>query len=95
MKVVNKGQIAIPKDYSINPGDSLMYLGDQNGMEMVKTELFHRLDSRGRFKNWCIKGSHQPVQTHYIFYSFPKLGGSWPEAKELAGRHVTFSSEKE
>lgn len=47
VKVGDKGQIVIPKDartkYGINPGDSLMFLGDQNGMAMVKTELFQSL----------------------------------------------------
>ncbi|MCQ2147938.1 MAG: AbrB/MazE/SpoVT family DNA-binding domain-containing protein [Bacteroidales bacterium] len=47
VKVGDKGQIVIPKDarvqYGINPGDTLMLLGDQNGMAMVKTELFASL----------------------------------------------------
>lgn len=47
VKVGDKGQIVIPKDarlkYDINPGDSLMLLGDANGMAVVKTELFSSL----------------------------------------------------
>lgn len=44
VKVGDKGQIVIPRDarkqYDIKPGDSLMLLGDQNGMALVKTEIF-------------------------------------------------------
>lgn len=47
VKVGDKGQIIIPKDarkqYGIEPGDSLMLLGDQRGMALVKTELFQSL----------------------------------------------------
>lgn len=47
VKVGDKGQIVIPKDarlkYDINPGDSLMLLGDANGMAVVKIELFSSL----------------------------------------------------
>lgn len=47
VKVGDKGQIVIPKDartqYGIKPGDSLMLLGDQNGMALVKTEVFQCL----------------------------------------------------
>jgi len=44
MKVGDKGQIVIPKDarkvYDIKPGDSLMMLGDQRGIALLKTEIF-------------------------------------------------------
>ena len=44
VKVGDKGQIVIPRDarkiYDIKPGDALMFLGDQKGMAMLKTELF-------------------------------------------------------
>lgn len=44
VKVGDKGQIVIPRDarkqYDIKPGDSLMLLGDQNGMALIKTEIF-------------------------------------------------------
>ena len=44
VKVGDKGQIVIPKDarsiYGIQPGDTLMVLGDQNGIALLKTEVF-------------------------------------------------------
>ena len=44
VKVGDKGQIVIPKDarkvYNIQPGDTLMLLGDQRGMAMLKTDVF-------------------------------------------------------
>lgn len=44
VKVGDKGQIVIPRDarkqYDINPGDSLLLLGDKNGMAVVKTQIF-------------------------------------------------------
>jgi len=44
VKVGDKGQIVIPKDarkvYDIKPGDSLMMLGDQRGIALLKTEIF-------------------------------------------------------
>ena len=47
VKVSEKGQIVIPSDarkvYDIKPGDSLMLLGDANGMALVKTEVFQQL----------------------------------------------------
>ena len=50
MKVGDKGQIVIPRDarkqYDIKPGDSLMLIGDQNGMALVKTEIFQSIVSR-------------------------------------------------
>ena len=44
VKVGDKGQVVIPKDarkvYDIKPGDTLMLLGDQKGMALLKTEVF-------------------------------------------------------
>ena len=44
VKVGDKGQIVIPRDarkiYNIKPGDSLMMLGDQKGIALLKTEVF-------------------------------------------------------
>lgn len=44
VKVGDKGQVVIPKDarkvYNIKPGDTLMLLGDQNGMALLRTEVF-------------------------------------------------------
>ena len=46
VKVGDKGQIVIPKDarkiYGIEPGGTLMLLGDQKGMAMLKTEIFQQ-----------------------------------------------------
>ena len=47
VKVGDKGQVVIPKDarkvYGIQPGDTLMLLGDQNGMALLKTEIFQNV----------------------------------------------------
>ena len=47
VKVGDKGQIVIPryarKVYGINPGDSLMVLGDEKGMALLKTEIFQAI----------------------------------------------------
>ena len=44
VKVGDKGQIVIPKDarkiYDIKPGDTLMMLGDERGIALLKTEIF-------------------------------------------------------
>lgn len=44
VKVGDKGQIVIPRDarkqYDIKPGDALLLVGDQNGMALIKTEIF-------------------------------------------------------
>ena len=44
VKVVDKGQIVIPKDarqvYGIKPGDALVMLGDERGIALLKTEIF-------------------------------------------------------
>lgn len=46
VKVGDKGQIVIPKDarkvYGIEPGDTLMMLGDQKGIALLKTEIFQQ-----------------------------------------------------
>ena len=47
VKVGDKGQVVIPKDarkvYGIEPGDTLMLLGDQKGMALLKTEIFQNI----------------------------------------------------
>ena len=47
VKVGDKGQIVIPKDarklYDIKPGDTLMLLGDQKGLAMLKTDIFQTI----------------------------------------------------
>ena len=47
VKVGERGQIVIPKEareiYNIKAGDSLMMLGDQKGIAMLKTELFQSI----------------------------------------------------
>lgn len=47
VKVGERGQIVIPKEareqYSIKAGDSLMVLGDQKGVAMLKTEVFQAI----------------------------------------------------
>ena len=50
VKVGDKGQIVIPRDarrqYDIKQGDALLLLGDQNGMALVKTQIFEDLISQ-------------------------------------------------
>ena len=47
VKVGDKGQIVIPKDarkqYGIQPGDTLMMLGDPKGIALLKTEVFQTI----------------------------------------------------
>ena len=47
VKVGDKGQIVIPKDarkvYGIEPGDTLMMLGDQKGIALLKTDIFQSI----------------------------------------------------
>ena len=47
VKVGDKGQIVIPKEareqYDIKPGDSLMVLGDDKGIALLKTEVFQEI----------------------------------------------------
>ncbi|MBQ3881749.1 MAG: AbrB/MazE/SpoVT family DNA-binding domain-containing protein [Bacteroidales bacterium] len=47
VKVGDKGQIVIPKEartiYGIKPGDTLMMLGDQKGIAMLKTDVFQSI----------------------------------------------------
>ena len=57
VKVSEKGQIVIPSDarkvYDIKPDDSLMLIGDENGMALVKTEVFQQL--AGKIVNGIMK----------------------------------------
>ena len=45
VKISDKGQIVIPKEarklYNLQAGDTLMLLGDKNGIAMVKTDIFY------------------------------------------------------
>ena len=47
VKVGDKGQIVIPRDarkkYDIKPGDALLLVGDENGMALVKVEIFQEM----------------------------------------------------
>jgi AbrB family looped-hinge helix DNA binding protein len=47
VKVGERGQVVIPKEareqYQIKAGDSLMVLGDQRGIAMLKTEVFQEI----------------------------------------------------
>ena len=47
VKVGERGQIVIPKEareqYEIKAGDSLMVLGDDKGIAMLKTEVFQAI----------------------------------------------------
>ena len=47
VKVGERGQIVIPTEareiYGIKAGDSLMVLGDQKGIAMLKTEVFQSI----------------------------------------------------
>ena len=47
VKVGERGQIVIPKEareiYNIKAGDSLMMLGDQKGIALLKTEVFQNI----------------------------------------------------
>jgi AbrB family looped-hinge helix DNA binding protein len=47
VKVGERGQIVIPKEareqYDIKAGDSLMVLGDEKGIAMLKTEVFQNI----------------------------------------------------
>ena len=47
VKVGDKGQIVIPRDarkvYNIQPGDTLLMLGDQKGIALIKTEIFQNI----------------------------------------------------
>ena len=44
VKVGDKGQIVIPRDarkvYDIKPGDTLMMLGDEKGIALLKTDIY-------------------------------------------------------
>lgn len=45
VKISEKGQIVIPRDarkvYDLKPGDAMLLVGDQHGMALIKTEIFH------------------------------------------------------
>ena len=47
VKVGERGQIVIPKEarevYGIKPGDSLLVLGDEKGIAMLKTGVFQNI----------------------------------------------------
>jgi len=47
VKVGERGQVVIPKEareqYGIKAGDSLMVLGDQRGIAMLKAEVFQEI----------------------------------------------------
>ena len=47
VKVGERGQVVIPKEarkiYDVKPGDTLMLLGDQKGMALLKTEIFQAI----------------------------------------------------
>ena len=47
VKMGERGQIVIPKEareqYGIKAGDSLMVLGDDKGIAMLKTEVFQNI----------------------------------------------------
>ena len=47
VKISDKGQIVIPKEarklYNLQAGDTLMLLGDKNGIALVKTDIFYDL----------------------------------------------------
>ena len=47
VKVGERGQVVIPKEareqYQIKAGDSLMVLGDEKGIAMLKTEVFQEI----------------------------------------------------
>ena len=47
VKVGERGQVVIPKEareqYQIKAGNSLMVLGDQRGIAMLKTEVFQEI----------------------------------------------------
>ena len=47
VKMGERGQIVIPKEareqYDIKAGDSLMVLGDEKGIAMLKTEVFQNI----------------------------------------------------
>ena len=47
VKVGEKGQIVIPKEartlYNINPGDSLLLLGDDTGIAIIRPNTFRKM----------------------------------------------------
>lgn len=49
VKVGERGQIVIPKEardvYSIQPGDMMLMVGDDNGIAMVKLNVFQDIAS--------------------------------------------------
>ena len=47
VKMNEKGQIVIPRDarkvYDLKAGDTLMLVGDQNGMALIRTDVFQSI----------------------------------------------------
>lgn len=72
VRVGEKGQIVIPKDarkmFDIQPGDSLVVLGDEgNGIAVMKSDLFMAQVSDAIFRE---KGtSKSDAQEHKEFYN--------------------------
>ena len=58
VKVGEKGQIIVPKEaremFNINPGDTLMVLGDkERGIALMKSDDVYELMSKGVIGKWA------------------------------------------
>ena len=58
VKVGEKGQIIVPKEaremFNINPGDTLMFLGDkEKGIALMKSDDVYELMSKGVIGKWA------------------------------------------
>ena len=58
VKVGEKGQIIVPKEaremFNINPGDTLMFLGDkERGIALMKSDDVYELMSKGVIGKWA------------------------------------------